>query len=293
MTELRSSAAHASVAHLRIAGFARSPAADRATIKKQLEADFVAAIGRMPETDRIVLDAPEGMALVVLANPAAALRFANRVMAQSPSRLKPAIGLSHGPVRVVEDASTGPTLVGGALSEAAMVARFANAGTILAARSFREALIEAVPARGRHLDFAGTMTDERDRAYELFHAEDERIRHRRRRFFVAAGSIAVAMLLLGGLGTALRSRQPGIVELEITPAGEVFVNGVSKGSSPPLERLELPAGRHEVEIRSGRHKPFQQQIEVVAGEKMILSHSFAGPSSPRRSFKQRVFDFFK
>ena len=293
MPESRSSAAHASVVHLRLAGFALSGAAERAAIKKQLEAAVAAAFAGIDEADRIVLDAPEGMALVFLAGARAALDFVHRFMSHG-SKQSPAIGLSHGPVRCVEDAATGPSFVGGALSEATMAARFATAGSSLATRSFRDALARVSPHDARYLSAAGTMTDDRDRAFELFHAERAVMGARRRRFFTVAASLAVGMLVVGGTGRAFRMRRPGVVELDITPGGELFVNGVSRGQTPPLRMLELPPGKYELEVRHARYKPLTVDLDLQPGERVNLSHSFGSASSaPRRSFKQRVFDFFR
>lgn len=293
MPDSRSSAAHASVVHLRVAGFALSGAAERAAIKKQLEANVGAALQGIDAADRVVLDAPEGMALVFVVGPRAALDFVHRFTSRGSKQL-PAVGLSHGPVRCVQDTATGSTFVGGALSEAMMAARFATAGSSLATRSFRDALSRIAPHEARYLSPAGTMTDERDRAVELFHAEGELMRGRRRRFFSVAACLAAGMLVLGGTGRAFRMRRPGVVELDITPGGELFVNGVSRGQTPPLKTLELPPGRYELEVRHARYKPLTVDLELQAGERINLSHSFGSASSaPRRSFKRRVFDFFK
>ena len=293
MPETRSSAAHASVVHLRVAGFALSGAAERAGIKKDLEGAVSAALAGIDEADRIVLDAPEGMALVFLAGAPAALGFVHRFMSREAKQL-PAIGLSHGPVRCVEDATTGPSFVGGALSEAMIAARFATAGSGLATRSFRDALARVAPHDARYLSPAGTMTDDRDRAFELFHAERELMGTRRRRFFTVAASLAVGMLVVGGAGRAFRMRRPGVVELDITPGGELFVNGVSRGQTPPLKMLQLPPGKYELEVRNARYKPLTVDLELQPGERINVSHAF-GSASPasRRSFKQRVFDLFK
>jgi non-specific serine/threonine protein kinase len=100
------------------------------------------------------------------------------------------------------------------------------------------------------------------------------------------------LVVLGAAGRVVRLRQPGVVELDITPAGEVFVNGASRGSSPPLRRFELPAGKYELEVRSGRHKPLVIELELEAGERVTVVHSFTSPRATR-SFKQRVFEFFR
>jgi eukaryotic-like serine/threonine-protein kinase len=66
----------------------------------------------------------------------------------------------------------------------------------------------------------------------------------------------------------------GTVALAVTPWGEVLVDGVMYGVSPPLTQLTLPAGKHTVEIRNGSFPPFVLEIDLAAGEKIQLQHRF-------------------
>jgi len=43
----------------------------------------------------------------------------------------------------------------------------------------------------------------------------------------------------------------GSLAIAVSPWGEVLVDGSSRGISPPLSTLTLPAGRHTIEIRNG------------------------------------------
>jgi hypothetical protein len=66
----------------------------------------------------------------------------------------------------------------------------------------------------------------------------------------------------------------GTVNLTIRPWGEVFINNVSKGVSPPVKRLKLPAGTYQLEIRNPAGTTFTRQLEVKPGEAITLSHQF-------------------
>lgn len=66
----------------------------------------------------------------------------------------------------------------------------------------------------------------------------------------------------------------GTLELAILPWGEVFVDGKSRGVSPPLRSLELAAGTHTVEIRNTTFPAHTQRIEVRAGEPVRIRHRF-------------------
>ena len=66
----------------------------------------------------------------------------------------------------------------------------------------------------------------------------------------------------------------GVVNLAVTPWGEVYVDGASRGVSPPLTQLTLPSGSHTIEVRNGSAAPFAVRIELRSGETISLQHRF-------------------
>jgi eukaryotic-like serine/threonine-protein kinase len=66
----------------------------------------------------------------------------------------------------------------------------------------------------------------------------------------------------------------GVIELAVAPWGDIYVNGKARGTTPPLQRLMLPAGRHVIEIRNGERQPFVTQIDVTPGQPQQLSYRF-------------------
>ena len=67
---------------------------------------------------------------------------------------------------------------------------------------------------------------------------------------------------------------PGRIELAVAPWGEVVVDGRSRGLSPPLRVLELPAGTHTVEIRNSTFPAHVAKVEVKSGEAVKIQHRF-------------------
>jgi len=67
---------------------------------------------------------------------------------------------------------------------------------------------------------------------------------------------------------------PGVLQLAILPWGEVFVDGKSRGVSPPLRSIELPAGAHTIEVRNTSFPAFTRRVDVRAGEPVRLHHRF-------------------
>ncbi|MBN9430798.1 MAG: serine/threonine protein kinase [Burkholderiales bacterium] len=66
----------------------------------------------------------------------------------------------------------------------------------------------------------------------------------------------------------------GTLRLAIKPWGEVYVDGVQRGISPPLKQLNLRPGSYRVEIRNPGAPSVTRQIEVGAGKQVAITHRF-------------------
>lgn len=66
----------------------------------------------------------------------------------------------------------------------------------------------------------------------------------------------------------------GTLQLAILPWGEVFVNGKSRGVSPPLRSLDVPAGTHTIEVRNTSFPTYTRRVEVRSGEPVRIQHRF-------------------
>jgi class 3 adenylate cyclase len=73
---------------------------------------------------------------------------------------------------------------------------------------------------------------------------------------------------------AAKPVQPGRLELAVAPWGEIVVNGRTRGVSPPLQVLEIPAGTHRIEIRNSTFPSHVERVEVKAGETTRIRHRF-------------------
>lgn len=67
---------------------------------------------------------------------------------------------------------------------------------------------------------------------------------------------------------------PGRLELAVAPWGEVVVDGKSRGLSPPLRIVELPAGAHTIEIRNSTFPVHVARVDVKPGEAVRIQHRF-------------------
>src|SRR5687767_10730665 len=67
---------------------------------------------------------------------------------------------------------------------------------------------------------------------------------------------------------------PGRLELAVAPWGEVVIDGKSRGLSPPLRVVDLPAGEHTIEIRNSTFPAHVAKVEVKPGEAVKIQHRF-------------------
>ena len=304
MPAANGSTAHASLVFLGIVDFARKPVAEQASLRERLDAAVARSIAQLEPADRIVADAPDGLAIAVLASPSEALLTARRVRrlargeGTEPFALR--IGLDHGAVRLAQDDRGEPSLAGDAIATGATIAGFSGPGRIVVSRAFRDALVPVDPERAARLHPAGVETDPNLRKHELFSFEGPAgdsdavaAPPSRRRAVVLAG-LAITGLL--GAGFAVRAARknaqaaatrPAVVAFAIEPWGEVVIDGVHRGRTPPLGRIEVPPGRHTIEIRHLLQAPVTVQTELAAGQEFVVRHAFATPAAAAPAPAQR------
>jgi hypothetical protein len=197
----------ASVAFLKIADFGRRPASEQARLRAQLEAVVALLAAELAPASRLVLEAADGMALVLLDDPGAALRLASRALTASSAGLPLAAGLNHGAVQLA-GRKGGEGMTGDGIAVAANIAEFAASARLLASRAFRDALAAATPGAEAALVPAGTYTDIGLRAHEVF-SPDDKAPARRRRRYAAASALLLIALFGAGLGWRITHERHG------------------------------------------------------------------------------------
>lgn len=66
----------------------------------------------------------------------------------------------------------------------------------------------------------------------------------------------------------------GTVLFQIEPWGEILIDNKPTGVSPPLREMQLPAGKHQVEVRHGADPPLIRQIDVQPAAPVTLAYAF-------------------
>ncbi len=275
-----------SVIALAVHDLTRRTVAEQGQLRTQIEKLLQDALQALPAAQRIVLDAPQGFAVAVLDGCHAALELAERVQAGA-AELPLCIGLHYGAVALMEDAQRGPALFGDGITAAMTMSQAAAPGRLMASRPFHEALQAAAPDSAARLVAAGVHTDAQVRTHEVYTLDRHAARTRRRRL-VLTGAAACAGILALGYAARLAVQgnwlqaAPAVIEFSITPRGDVYVDGVLKGASPPLSQLEVAPGKHAIEIRNGRFPPLTIEINPVAAEKLTITHEFVAKSPAPR-----------
>ncbi len=196
----------ASVVFLKIQEFARRPVQEQARLRAQLEAVVAVTAAELAPANRIVLDAADGAAIVVLGDPRGALRLAERALAATAAGLPLCVGVNHGAVQVAAGGRGGDGMIGDGIAVAASVAEFASPSRLLMSRSFRDAMADASPGLESGLFPAGVFTDAGLRTHELFSPDGRVAERRRTRFFALAVAAVIALI---GAGVAARVSAEG------------------------------------------------------------------------------------
>jgi PEGA domain len=305
--DIASSFALASTIVLKLREFIRKPVTEQVRLKARLEALVGEVIRPLPAMSRIVLDVPDGAAIVTLGSPKEALDIAERSQAGAAD-LPLCIGVNYGPVKPLDDDFRGQGLVGDGLVTAITLSQATTPGRLLASRAFHEALEVSAPGRARELKHAGVFTDASLRTHELYTLDPRAARaHQRRR--IALGLLTVIAIVAAGFGArAMRSvavsapapavtavppplepvmvpASPAVIEFAIRPQGKVYVDGVLKGTAPPMTRLEVSPGSHSIKVVYGKFAPVHLEVDLAPAEVVTVKHAFAQkrrPSAARR-----------
>lgn len=274
----------ASVLFLRLRGFLDQSVAEQASRREQLIAAVGAAIAPWQAADRVVLEAPDGLAVVGHGDPWLALEAAQAAAQAAPEI---GIGLHYGPVKAEADPVGGARLAGDGLETAAALAGFDGSRGIVTTSPFRDAIAARAPHRARVLRAAGEFVDERLRSHALY-AFDPGNARRRAWIRTLLGLAGIALII--GAGYAAReqreameaARRPATIALDVRPQAEVYVDDELKGTTPPLARLSIPPGPHTIELRSDRARPMRMDVQLQPGEELELKHVFTAPAAPQR-----------
>jgi serine/threonine-protein kinase len=68
--------------------------------------------------------------------------------------------------------------------------------------------------------------------------------------------------------------QTATLMLSVSPWGEIYVDGKRRGLASPVATIEVPPGRHRVEIRNASGPSYLANVTVQAGDTQQITHRF-------------------
>ncbi|CAM4196022.1 hypothetical protein [Bordetella muralis] len=71
-----------------------------------------------------------------------------------------------------------------------------------------------------------------------------------------------------------RAPAPVRVSINVRPWGEIVIDGVSRGVTPPLKTVMLRPGKYAVTIRNSAQPPYNTTLVVTAGKPAVITHLF-------------------
>ncbi|HEY6135535.1 MAG TPA: serine/threonine-protein kinase [Rubrivivax sp.] len=66
----------------------------------------------------------------------------------------------------------------------------------------------------------------------------------------------------------------GVVQIAVSPWGQVEVDGNAAGTTPPLTRLTLPEGSHTITVRNADFTPYTATVQVKGDKPVVVRYRF-------------------
>jgi len=89
-----------------------------------------------------------------------------------------------------------------------------------------------------------------------------------------SATLATVATLMPAPAKTTAAPKTGNVQFAIRPWGEIVIDGKKRGVSPPLKEIAIPEGRHRIEIRNGTLPAYASDVNVAAGGRVSIAHSF-------------------
>lgn len=67
---------------------------------------------------------------------------------------------------------------------------------------------------------------------------------------------------------------PATLVFAIQPWGEIYVNGKSRGVTPPMKSIKLDPGRYKIEVRNTTFPPHTESFDLKARDEITVRHKF-------------------
>jgi class 3 adenylate cyclase len=75
-------------------------------------------------------------------------------------------------------------------------------------------------------------------------------------------------------GEAKPALPPATLVFAVSPWGEIFINGKSRGVTPPMKSLKLDPGKYKIEVRNTTFPVFAENFDLKARDEVTVRHKF-------------------
>jgi hypothetical protein len=67
---------------------------------------------------------------------------------------------------------------------------------------------------------------------------------------------------------------PATLVFNVSPWGEIFVNGKSQGVTPPKKFIKLDPGKYKIEVRNTTFPAHVENLDLKARDEITVRHKF-------------------
>ena len=67
---------------------------------------------------------------------------------------------------------------------------------------------------------------------------------------------------------------PATIVFAVDPWGEIYVNGKSRGVTPPIKSLKLEPGKYKIEVRNSTFAPHVESLDLKTRDEVTVRHKF-------------------
>jgi len=90
----------------------------------------------------------------------------------------------------------------------------------------------------------------------------------------AKDKAAAAEALKTGQGEPLKAGIPATLVFSVQPWGEIYVNGKSRGVTPPMKSIKLDPGKYKIEVKNTTFASHVVNLDLKARDEITVRHRF-------------------
>ena len=164
-----------SIVFLDIIDYSKKSDADQIEVKNKFNDLINRSLKGVAQSDRIILDTGDGVAIAHMGSPEDAMFVALtirdgilKINQYSSAPLYVRFGINLGPVRIVTDINGQPNIIGDGINVAQRIMSFAQANQILVSRSYYEVTSRLTVEFSEMFDYSGVKHDKHVREHEVY-----------------------------------------------------------------------------------------------------------------------------